>query len=517
MKRVLLLVVSSILAAACSIAQRSQQLVNDALQAMGGPISGVVGLKASMKVWEPEQSHAPGGEMRFAHEAHIDVIGDLSRGLTRIDWVKNFQYPTTRTFKFSEIVTPEAGWVIGIDSNFRNKQNRESNPPAHAMSGLRLANSQRELLRASTAVLLAEMRANPDRLTDAPGNAVGYKRGNVEFIVSFDPQTRLPARIRSLDYDNVWGDVNFDLVLSDWRTLGALRVAASQKYELNGRVIIELRVTDASAGASIPANHFEPPAAVKAGAPKPASGNVPYQWVLRRQFIGVYTDSDHVSYDTRAGTGLRLVEVAPGVQHQSGGTHHSLVVEMRDHLIVMDAPVDDSQSNWTIKAAKEKYPGKPIRYLVMTHHHMDHSGGLRAYAAEGATLVVGAGAAGHYRKVLSAPFTRNPDLASRDLSGTRIMEVADRQVFGDGKREFVAYLIDNPHAASTLMGYVADARIGYVTDIWSPGAGPLPGKIIPPLAAVVNAVKKAGISPLKFVGGHGTVFDYAPLERLANQ
>ena len=57
---------------------------------------------------------------------------------------------------------------------------------------------------------------------------------------------------------------------------------------------------------------------------------MPYQWVLRRQFIGTYLDSDKPSFDTRATDGLRLAELAPGVQHVVGGSHHSLIVEMRD-------------------------------------------------------------------------------------------------------------------------------------------------------------------------------------------
>jgi flavorubredoxin len=225
-------------------------------------------------------------------------------------------------------------------------------------------------------------------------------------------------------------------------------------------------------------------------------------------------DSDSVSFDARATSSLRLVEHAPGVQHQSGGTHHSLIVEMSDHLIVFDAPVTDAQSNWTIAAAQAKYPGKPIKYLVLTHHHMDHAGGIRAYAAQGATLVVGQGAGAHFRKVLSAPFTRNPDLAARDLSRTTIIEVADRHVFNDGKREVSAHLIENPHSAAYLIGYVADARIGYVTDIWSPQPK-LPGKITSPLAALVTAVRMAGIAPTRFAAGHGVVGNYAPLAALA--
>jgi hypothetical protein len=148
---------------------------------------------------------------------------------------------------------------------------------------------------------------------------------------------------------------------------------------------------------------------------------------------------------------------------------------------------------------------------------MDHAGGLRAYAAAGATIVVGKGNADHFRKVLAAPFTRNPDLTPRDLSKTTIVEVADKYTIPDGQREVTAYLIDNPHAEGMLIGYVADAQLGFVTDLWSPGAAPLPEKITPALTAVVNGVKKAGIAPLKFVGGHGTASDYAPLAALAGK
>jgi hypothetical protein len=148
---------------------------------------------------------------------------------------------------------------------------------------------------------------------------------------------------------------------------------------------------------------------------------------------------------------------------------------------------------------------------------MDHCGGLRAYAAEGASLVVGKGAADHFRKVLSAPYRRDPDLRTIDLGGTRIMEVADRHVFDDGKRKVLAILFDNPHATASLMGYVEDARIAYVTDVYSPGGAPLPAKINPALASVVNAVRKAGIQPLTFAGGHGSTAPYALLAGLAGK
>ena len=154
---------------------------------------------------------------------------------------------------------------------------------------------------------------------------------------------------------------------------------------------------------------------------------------------------------------------------------------------------------------------------MLTHHHMDHSGGMRAILAQGATLVVGQGAAAHYRKVLAAPFTRNPDLSSRDLSRVQIVEVNGKHVKSDGKREVSAHVTDNPHVKAMLIGYVADARLGFVTDIWSPGRDPLPGKINSPLLAVYKATRQAGIQPLRFAGGHGSAGDYAPLAKLAGE
>ena len=390
------------------------------------------------------------------------------------------------------------------------------------MSSLRLTATQRELRRASPSLLL-DMRSHPDKVRPQPAitiwnvsyPALAYQSGSETFIVMFDPQTHLPARIRTLDYDNIWGDVTYDLRLAEWRSMGGVQIAAHQQYELNGQVVVETKITEVTANTTPPSGHFEVPVALQGTAPKPASGTVPSQWVLRRQFIGTYMDSENPSFDTRATDSLRLVELAPGVQHTAGGTHHSLIVELSDALAVFDAPVSDAQSTWTIAAAQAKYPGKPVKYLILTNHHMDHAGGLRAYAAAGATLVVGKGNVAHFQKVLAAPFTRNPDLTPRDLRNTPVVEVADRYTIPDGKRQVMAYLVENPHATGMLIGYVADAQLGFVTDLWSPGAAPLPDKITPLLTAVVNAVKQAGITPLKFAGGHGTTGDYAPLAALA--
>src|SRR5712691_9460935 len=186
-----------------------QELVKRAVDAMGGAdaIAGIktIWVKASVKQWEPEQSDVPGGEMRFANEATVEIVQDRASRASRTDLVKNFAYPTPRTFTYSEIVTPDAGYVIGVDSNGRNAESLKSSPPAHSMSGVRLATTQRESRRGSSTSLMLAMLNNPGQVPPAADIVAGgrsYPALSYEsFLVAFDLQSGLPVRVRTLDYD----------------------------------------------------------------------------------------------------------------------------------------------------------------------------------------------------------------------------------------------------------------------------------------------------------------------------
>jgi glyoxylase-like metal-dependent hydrolase (beta-lactamase superfamily II) len=256
------------------------------------------------------------------------------------------------------------------------------------------------------------------------------------------------------------------------------------------------------------------PDAARQAAKPPAEGNVPYQWVLRRLNIARFADSDAVLYDAATSPGLKLVELAPNVQQVVGGTHNSLIVAMQDGLAVFDAPISELQSRWTVDQAKAKYPGKAVKYLVLTHHHMDHTGGTRTYVAEGATVIVPAPARAHFEKTLRRPHTVNPDELEKDPRPINIQEVAEQMSLSDGTAEIRLYRIANPHVDGMLIGHVVDANLLWVTDIYSPGRDKAKS---PGMVALAEAEKRLGITPARYAGGHGSNGTRADFEALLAQ
>jgi glyoxylase-like metal-dependent hydrolase (beta-lactamase superfamily II) len=88
-----------------------------------------------------------------------------------------------------------------------------------------------------------------------------------------------------------------------------------------------------------------------------------------------------------------------------GGSHHSIVVEFNEYVAVAEAPLNEERSLAVLAEAKKLVPNKPVRYVLTTHHHFDHSGGLRTYVAEGATVVTHQSNVPYFEKTLTAPAT----------------------------------------------------------------------------------------------------------------
>ena len=470
--------------------------------------------KGTIQQWEPGESESvadllkpDGGTSSFV------TRWDRAQGLVRTEWMRPRAAGGMRTF--TEILHTDAGYVIGNDANGPPPQRAtKTDPPLHAMSGLRLRALLREQERSA---IVFGMHDNPDRLSDYPAQTVGGKRypavqyrgDNGTFIVMFDPATNLPAIVRTRDFDQLMGDADFDATLSDWRPVEGIKMPFHSVYTLNGVKIFDIAMSDIALNPTLASDAFAIPAALRGGKASPPApvDKVPYQWVLRRLASGFYLDSDALYTDD--GNSLQLADIGPNIAMVTGSTHNTVIVATNAYLVAFEAPGDDGQSQWIIDAAAKKYPGKPFRYLVLTHHHIDHSGGLRAYAAQGATIVVGKGDGAFFRKVLAAPHSL--DAYPLKAYTTKVIEVDGKWSINDAGREIDAYSLDNPHAAGYLIPYVPDAKLGFVTDLWNPG--PPVTNVNPNMVAVVKGVEKAGIKPDRFAGGHGAVGNYADLEK----
>ena len=91
---------------------------------------------------------------------------------------------------------------------------------------------------------------------------------------------------------------------------------------------------------------------------------------------------------------------APGVWHIAGGSHNSVLVEFADHLMLIESPLYDGRAQAVLAEMRKLVPAKPLRYVVNSHHHFDHSGGLRTYMAQGTTLVTAEANREFYQNVM---------------------------------------------------------------------------------------------------------------------
>jgi Metallo-beta-lactamase superfamily len=128
-------------------------------------------------------------------------------------------------------------------------------------------------------------------------------------------------------------------------------------------------------------------------------------------------------------------KLADGVWYIKGGSHHSVAIDQKDHIVVVEAPLNEARSLAVIAKVKETIPNKPIKYLVNSHVHFDHSGGLRTYVDEGATIVTHEMNRSFYDLTFRAPHTLNPDRLEQSKKAAVFETFTDKLTLSDGRRD----------------------------------------------------------------------------------
>jgi glyoxylase-like metal-dependent hydrolase (beta-lactamase superfamily II) len=219
---------------------------------------------------------------------------------------------------------------------------------------------------------------------------------------------------------------------------------------------------------------------------------------------------------------VTTTQLAPGVWLLAGGSHNSVAVEFRDYITVIEGPLDDARSNAVIAAAKKVIPHKPIRYVVNTHHHWDHSGGIRAFAAEGATIVTHESNKDFYERIVLAPQPRtlSPDRLSTFPFATtgpgpqRLETYAERHAISDGTQTVISYHVDGlNHAGDMAIVYLPGPKLLVSADMGPPAPGTPAANVNANAVALYNNIRRLKLDVMQHVPIHGNPSSHADFEK----
>jgi glyoxylase-like metal-dependent hydrolase (beta-lactamase superfamily II) len=216
-------------------------------------------------------------------------------------------------------------------------------------------------------------------------------------------------------------------------------------------------------------------------------------------------------------------KLADGVFHLTGGSHHSLAVEMADHIVLVDTPQTEQRALAVIAKAKETIPNKPIRFVVTTHHHWDHLGGIRAAIDEGATIVTSELNKTFIERVAKSPHTINPDRLEKSKKPVKIQTVGAKGTLTDGTRAIELHNLTNyRHAGDMLIVYLPKEKILAEADAFSPpGAAattPLNPPAVPYAQALYDNIQRLRLDVQTIAAFHGArTADIAELARQAGR
>jgi glyoxylase-like metal-dependent hydrolase (beta-lactamase superfamily II) len=289
-------------------------------------------------------------------------------------------------------------------------------------------------------------------------SVVSYAVSNKYKVVGYINDKNLVERVQTWVDNDVLGDMLVETSYDLYRDYGGVKFPTSIIEKQGGFATLILSVTDVKPNAGV---SIQPPPLAAASAP----------------------------------ASVQVEKASDGVYYLKGGTHHSVAVEFADHVAVIEAPLNEERSLAVIAAVKQAIPNKPIRYLVNTHHHFDHAGGLRTYVAEGATIITHESNRAFYQQTLTAPRTLNPDRLARSQKKPNIETVADKKVLSDATRTLELYPIGgNPHDDGILMAFLPKEKILIEVDVFTPGNA----ATTPPKPNTVNAVENVEKLKLDF-------------------
>ncbi len=456
--------------------QQARHVLDDAIEAHGGieTLRGIKDftLKEKGKIYARYQS--PGAEPPFAAGTSEEtLIVDTDRG-----------------FVFDDLKAVNTGfnnWVKtvikGTEGQTYDMWSRTATPIPNAS-----VNTFRGQIRRLPPFVLVEALDRASTLRWVGEDEIGGKRQKVISVLrpdnqlltlSFDAQTNLLTRYGYLYADPVTGDSEIAQTYSGYRTLGKLKLPSVRVLYNSGGVIQETEYTDLQINTRPAETVFKGPEGFEALAAPPATPPPPA--------VSKIADDVYI------------------LEGLNGGTHNVLFVAFNDYVLVVEAPEQILYNNNSVQALakiKETVPGKPIKYLVLTHHHSDHAGGFREYVAEGATIVT-TGETKRFLEKAAAESSLLPKLSAGHRLTIETVENKKR-VFQDDKHIVELYDIGpNPHANEMLVVYLPKEKILFQADMLNAAANGTIPIAQDPTISFSERLQQLGLNVEKIYAVHG--------------
>ena len=298
------------------------------------------------------------------------------------------------------------------------------------------------------------------------------------YTLAIDARTNLPTRVVSMSDNPNLGDVAVETTFADYRDVNGIKLPFRLTTKIDRVVTTDIQVKKQFTN-EILASDLAAPANVRTaaailGPPPPV---------------------------------VTAEEVAKGVWFLAGQSHHSVLVEFGDHLTLIEAPQNDARTLAVIAKARELRPDKPLTEVINTHHHFDHSGGLRAAVSEGLTVFTARANVAFYQTALTRPHGLAPDRLTRNRKPLKIEAMEEERTLQDDTRTMTLYHIaGSPHADTLLMAYLPKEKILVEADVFSPQAA-----VHPYAANLIENIKGHGLVVDKILPIHGTITSYADL------